>query len=383
MRHADVDTVRRALMGFQYGTSSFTGWASALFEEYTLHPYVNVLRPETQALLSKKTMFGKLVPVFAKGLRITGIVNALLGIDVLHNKNKGPSIAEEIADILMKEAEARKTIVDRLETIEKDLKKSRRSFSGLAQHIHGRDELPTVAEKTADLTGALVAVEGVLNHVTAVSTFDPRIASSLAGSGVEWILSDVPFFSMTSESRHHTGNFVGLKIDSEMQSLLYAGVPFLQSIGWFPYVIAFGAFQESISPRHPGKALELAWVKLRKPRFPDATNDELLDAVLHELELPGRARQTSLVRAFEPDNPENLLLLLCCMQLIHQGNNVSMADASERAHSLASEALSKVPNVPADTGVVLGGTLIQLHSSTMRQRLPNLIWNDPVKSARW
>ncbi len=50
----NIDPERRALYGFSYGFTGYRGWFDILFDEYTLYPYLNLLKQETKDLLYKK-----------------------------------------------------------------------------------------------------------------------------------------------------------------------------------------------------------------------------------------------------------------------------------------------------------------------------------------
>ena len=71
MKFDDLTNERRALYGFEFGMTNYTGWFNALSEPYSLYPYLNLFQEETRKLLYKKSLLRKLVPAFAKHFKIT------------------------------------------------------------------------------------------------------------------------------------------------------------------------------------------------------------------------------------------------------------------------------------------------------------------------
>lgn len=328
--YSDVDNIRRALFGFKYGLTNYKGWFDRLFEDYTLHPYLNLYKPDAQKLLYKKGLLGRLAPIFAKHLRITSLVNQLIGIDLLSSRDQGPSLVEDVANVLLEEQESRQTLYGRVAEVDKRLRREGRLFAGLANEVNDRSS-PPLKQKTQDLTGSLTSIEGVLNYIDNVAAFDPGLAQALEDTGAKWILSDVPFFSM-KDSSHHTGIVVAVLIDQELEPIFSKGIPFLASCGWYPYVTLYGLFREAVSVERPVKGLDLAWLKLKKPKFPDAGVSKYLDLVLDNKKSGDYG-----YHPFLGDSSADLLLLLSGLQLTHQAYNIEFSNASEPIHTLVSK----------------------------------------------
>ena len=119
------------------------------------------------------------------------------------------------------------------------------------------------------------------------------------------------------------------------------GVPFLSSVSWYPYVTVFGSFREEISVRHPLKGIELAWLKLRKPRFPDPDVAKQLEIVLHENQYPSLREHSCL----DVNDPADATLFLAAIQICHEAYNVHFDNASQPFKDLSQEVRNQFKGV--------------------------------------
>jgi hypothetical protein len=335
MQYKDLDSIRRALFGFEEGYR-YRGWLDRLFDEEILYPYLNLYKRDAQALLYKKGIFGKLAPIFAKQLRITSIVNKLIGIDLLSSRQQGPSLIEEIAKVILEEQETRRTLDQRVSELDKKLTQEGRLFAGLAHVVNLKESVPTLSKKTSDLTGVLVSIQASLNHVNAIAGFDPALSQALQDTKAKWTLSDVPFFAMR-ENRHHSGKVVAVLIDPELEPIFENGIPFLESCGWYPYVTVYGVFREAVSPQRPVNGIELAWLKYRKPQYPDENYAKTLEQILTAKRDPSYG-----YHSFMDDTPADHLLYLSAIQLAHETYKIEFNNASSSIKRLVTQARATV-----------------------------------------
>ena len=61
-----IDPERRALFGFSYGSTSYRGWFDFLFQDYSLYPYLNIMREETKELFIQEESVLQTGPDFFK-----------------------------------------------------------------------------------------------------------------------------------------------------------------------------------------------------------------------------------------------------------------------------------------------------------------------------
>ena len=220
MRHSDLDIERRALYGFQHGYTNYKGWFNAIFQPYSIYPYFNLLREETRELLYKKTLFKKLVPVFSKNLRVSGLINNLIGVDLVQDKKRGVGLIEELAQVIFEDIESRQGLEEKIQKAENNLIKNERLFSGLSYEIHGHEKNPILRAKDRSAGGKLIAVQGILNSIEAVADYNPALYESYQGSGINWILSDFPYFSMRPDNKSYSGTVLGLRFEKQVEELI-------------------------------------------------------------------------------------------------------------------------------------------------------------------
>ncbi|HYI08568.1 MAG TPA: hypothetical protein VEK57_05830 [Thermoanaerobaculia bacterium] len=337
----EIDPERRALFGFQWGFRSYRGWFDVLFEEYSLYPYLNITRQETHDLLYKKNLLLRLIPVFSKELRITTLLNKIIGMDLLTDKSGTTGVVEQVATILVDEVESRRTIEKRIADVEARLIKNGRYFSGLTHHIYGRPSDVVVKDRTPAAEGSLIAVEGVLNHVDAVKESNPALARAFDGSGIAWFLADFPYFDMSAANPNYDGNVVGVRVDDAMISIL-TSMPFDQSVGWYPYVTLFGVFHNSLSPKYPQiKVVDWCWTKLRLPKSYDEL-PKLLQDMMAESADP--ARSSIAHRPWiDFTRARDIPMFLSAIQIVNRVANINYDLVRSDTKALATQALASAP----------------------------------------
>ena len=335
MDYDKIDAERRAIYGFHHGISNYKGWLSRLFEESTLYPYLNLLRQEVRDLLYKKSLFGKVVPAFSKHLRISNLVNTLIGLDIFKPPSKGESFVDELASIILEDLESRKSLNSRIENVQKKLRKQRLYISGLSYPIHGQEEHPTLRDLAASADGKFVSLEGLLNHVEAIGALNPALEKSFSGSGISWILSDFPFFSMVPDNPNYDGNVVAVAMDDKICKLLEGSVPFRRTTGWYPYVRVFGTYRSSISPKFSSiGVIEWCWMMFRRSlSFEDIPN--LLDIVLHDQ----HHRDNAYLPWLDTQHSRDIFLFLSAIQLAYEAHGLKFEDVRPDIRALAEEAL--------------------------------------------
>jgi hypothetical protein len=336
----DVDPERRALFGFSYAMSEYRGWFDFLFQDYTLYPYLNIERNETKQLLYKKNLLLKLVPIFAKQLRVTSIVNKIIGMELL-SKGQGPGLIEELATVLTDEAESRRTIEKRLLDVEGRLNKEHKYFCGMSHAIYGRPARAVLRDRNAAVEGSLIAIEGIMNHVDAIGTVNPATARTFEGTGIKWVLADFPYFELVSKNENYDGNHVGLRMDESIAAVLKS-FPFDDRIGWYPYVTVFGVFHNSLSPKHAQiKAIDWCWMKLRLPKSYEELPALLKDVLSQPHDDVDYHPWLDLTR--ERDIP----MFLSAIQIANLASNLDYALVRDDTKALAKQALgSSAPSVP-------------------------------------
>ena len=313
MEFDDLNNERRALYGFQYGFKDYKGWFNALFQPYSLYPYLNLLREETRELLYKKTLFKKLVPVFSKSLKISSFVNNLIGVDLVKDRKTGIGFIEELAQVILEEIESRQGLEEKIGNVEKKLIKNQRYFSGLSYSIHNHEDHPKLKARDKSAAGKLIAVEGILNNLDEIASYNPALYASHQGSGINWILSDFPYFSMRADNPSYDGNVLGLRLEQDVEELISQCVPFKKELGWYPYVIVFGFLQNSLSPKYSNiKIVDWSWMQFRLPRSFDEIHP-LLNSVLND--------QKNRANAFKPcidrEHRYDIFLYLSAIQLAY------------------------------------------------------------------
>lgn len=336
----DDDLERRALYGCDC-LGKRAGWFDSLFEEYALYPNLNILKHETRDLFFRKNLLQQVTPVFAKGLTITNLVNSLIHFDLFASKSDSPGMISEIAQIILSDIETKRTLESRIRDKENELSKHDRYFCGLTYSIFDRlyngHAKPAFTDSKSEIEGSLVAVEGVLNHVDTVRQFDSSFAR-FDGSGVSWILSDFPYFSMTPDNALYKGDVLGLSFDPEFENIISGEdqcVPFSVSVGWYPYVVVFGRFVSALSPKYSFvKAIEWSWMRFRRPKDPN-TIASMLPRFLEE--------EKSVENNFEPwlnlNEGRHVLLFLGAIQLAYASYNLGFDAARPDIKELAKKIL--------------------------------------------
>lgn len=340
----EIDPERRALFGYNYG-GSYRGWFDILFEDYALYPYMNIARDQTKDLLYRKTLLSKLVPIFAKQLRITNILNRLIHFDLLSDKSAGPGLIEELAKVITEEVESRKTLNDRLQDVDKRLGREKKLFSGMTYEIFDREANSVLKDRTGAAEGSLIAVEGILNHIQAVAGFDRGLARTFEGSGIEWILADFPYFDLAEANKYYDGNVVGLRMDEAIASTL-TKFPFDKQLGWYPYVTVYGVFHSSSSAENTQiKVVDWCWMKWRQPKSYVALPSTLQD-VLDE-SAKNRSAETDIfgrTLRFQPwldfTRHRDIIMFLAAIQIANLGGKLDYELVRDDTKALAQRAYS-------------------------------------------
>lgn len=338
MRFDDLGYLRSSMYGYDFARRVEKGWFDSLFNDYTLHPYLNVLSKHTQDLLYKRDLLFRIVPIFSKRLRIASLLNEMIGVDLMVNKSKGPGFIEELANILLREAEGRDTLGKRITSKTKRLIKSSCFFAGIGDKIQGQEHLSSLAARGKDLEGALIAVQGVFNRVESVSKYNSAFAESFRDSGIEWVLSDFPCFSMTPDNHMYRGAVLGVRVDPEIRDVLESTPPFTSSFDWYPYVTICGTFHESLDPKHMGiKVIDFSWLSIRRPRnFDDSVAEFLIKLT---------KKNPSPVHPYiDANNEENLFLCLSAIHVCLAVHNVSYSNSATNYHILVDSLLPHVGN---------------------------------------
>jgi hypothetical protein len=335
MDYNKLDNVRRAIYGFKHLSTLYLGWMNAAFDFYTLYPYINLINQEARGLLFRKNLFLKLVPIFAKNLKITEIVKKIIGLDILSN-SEGIGLIEEIAKALIEEKEAQTTLNKRINSKHKGLKRKNFYFCGLSHKIHNKEQYKPLKASTEKANGELIAVEAILNHINVVRSLNLPLYKTFCGSGITWLLSDFPYFQMTAQNKKYDGNVLGILMHDKVRILLEQSYPFNLTIGWCPYVRVSGIYKTSLSPQYPYiKVIDLAWIEMRRPESFDAISN-LLAVVLKD--------QKNKSNAYEPwldtEESDDLFLFLSMVQMCYASQKLGIADVRDDIRSLVDEAFS-------------------------------------------
>lgn len=261
----------------------------------------------------------------------------MIGTDVLKNRDTGIGLIEELAQVILDEIESRQGLEDKISAVEKNLIKDELFFSGLSYGIHKHEENPVLETRESNAEGKLIAIEGVLNSVSAIEKYNPALHESYKGSDVNWLLSDFPYFSMRSDNPSYDGNVLGLRMESDVERLVSQSVPFKSNFGWYPYVIVYGFLKNSLSPKFPNiKVIDWSWMQFRLPRSFDDIYP-LLNIVLHDQNNSGNAYKPWI----NDQNNYDLFLYLSSIHLAYGSQSLGYELVRNDIRELATEALSK------------------------------------------
>jgi hypothetical protein len=345
MSFNEDDLERRALYGFPSAGGNCIGWFNSLFEDYLLYPNLNILTQEARDLLLKRNVFMRLVPVFAKNMKIANIINQLVSMELLKPSETRGSI-EEVAEIIVNEVESRKTLESRIRDVESNLSKQGHYFCGLTYPVYNRlykkNQKPSF-RVTPGIEGSLVAVEGILNHVDTVSQYDPALGARFKNSGISWILSDFPYFSMTPANPEYKGDVLGLLMDKQFEEIITQkkeAVPFSWTVGWYPYVVVFGRFRSALSASYPWiKVLSWSWMRFRRPKEAN-TLAPLLPTYLSPTDMAENGYQPWL----NMDEDRHLFLFLSAIQIMYASQNADYSVVRPDIKQLATQVISQIKN---------------------------------------
>jgi hypothetical protein len=348
---AETDPLFHAVQGWKTGlvTGREVGWFENLFEtKESVYPYINIAQPDAHALLFKKSLLQTWVPVFAKHLKITAILKSIIGVDILNlGGEKGPGLIEDLAKILIEDKESAKKLEERVEDVTTQIEKGGRSFRGIAYPLTNSSTLATLARWSDPANGALIAIEGILNHVDALTPYNSALGKTLRAVGASWAIADFPYFALTSTNKNFSGDSVyAINIAPEVE-LTLKGVPFDRTLGWYPYVRIFGAYRDVISAKAPKmRGIDFAWAELRLPthydRLPEKLN-ALLNPVSSADATPGKDKPRF---PFDFNRESDVWLLLNAIGLAYAAESLSYEDCRDDLKSIAEDAVLRVKHLP-------------------------------------
>jgi len=327
----EIKKTRIALYGywshFRSAYDITDAWFSKLFDEFTLFPYFDFEREEVKNLLFKKPILSRLVPVFSKRLRITSLLNDFIGTDIFNSNKKG--FIEEIAEILVDEIESRTTLDKRITNTEN----KRDYYAGISYpFIHtGYEKLLQDSHSLAD--GDLICIDGHLIHLDALKETNDALYESLQPTGLQWFISDFPYFQMIPGNPKYNGSIAGLRFSNELNELIGRNVPFKSTCGWYPYVRLFGVLRSSHSPKYSSlKVIDYCWMYFRAPKS--------FDAIHHIIENDFSASPESY--CWQDLTLNEIQLLLSAIQISYSANSLSYEKAGKEIRNLVEIAISKV-----------------------------------------
>ena len=343
------DLTRTHLLGFNFGLSSYESHFSKRFREYELLPYIDLFSDDAKRVLFEKSFFIKLVPIFAKHTKVSSILNRIIGIPVLKPDDK-KGIIEELANALIEEDENRKTLVSRITNFEKKLQNEGKSFQGISLNYMRDSSLPKFLSGTIP-SGSLICVEAILNRVSAI-TDDSILSDRRKKGGVEWLLSDFPFFLMGQHNALYTGETIALRFPPGLSEAIGTNLPLSQSVDWYPYVKIVGVFQANWSAQFPGiRTIEVRWMRLRHPRNPADVLEEELQTAFEETSW----RREHTKPFYLPDDRFDALFVLYLMLFTYIAEDANFSKYSNYCVELSKTLLASAAPAPRDLTDFYGG----------------------------
>jgi Phage integrase family len=211
-------------------------WVYKLFHDYRLLPVISS-DARTVAMLSHRPLLTKLIGPILRRANITSLINSLTGVSLLSSSKDG-SLLNDAWEIWEKQRDEQKTVNDRISTIYNNTDKDGLAFAGIQKHHSpvrasrkGVEFLGDLYDKIDSIDGKFVIVPGILSNIDKLASVkDANIRSSLSGSGVDWILSDYPYFAMGHEE--FRSGVVLLDMDPNILRQIEGDIPFYKEIGW-------------------------------------------------------------------------------------------------------------------------------------------------------
>lgn len=339
------DLSRIHLYGFKFSAIHESPFNVRFNVGWPLQPYMDVFSDDVKKLLYRRSMLLRLVPIFAKHTRLAGLLNSLVGTDIIKDDDKKKGMIEEFANALLDDDESRKTLYSRIDDVEGKLAQNRQAVQGISTKRGDRPSL----KGTALQSGTVIAVEGVLNRASSL-IFDPIRSRALTEAGVQWLISDDPFFLMGQHNPVYDGGFIALRFPPGLLEAAQVTPPFRAGFDWYPYVSVVGVYQENWNATAPGiKTLDVRWVRLRRPRdYNDHFEENLRDAYTEESwrrhqdgDPPGH-RKPFLLETDELDSLFTLYLMMFTYGLAGGTIQEFSKECAERAKNLK-QSLKSIP----------------------------------------
>ncbi|MDR0420448.1 MAG: hypothetical protein LBH30_03230 [Prevotellaceae bacterium] len=252
------------------------GWFGNNFEEYMLLWYIGD-KERFQKEIERKSLFQKLFKSFLPELKISAIINKVIGFDLVNNQ--GTNVLEKIFDILEDEKN-RKTITEHLKSIYKKGRKSGKYF----EHIEkdwGKTTLSDVDKN--DLEGKLITVEGNLIHRSSVVQYSKNTNSQFSKANFEWLLSDFPPHGLTSKNERFKGDVLILSEDKGFTAAFSNYLPFCLPISWYPFVRITGFYSSSKQSVNGYPSLSIVLTEYRPPKNLNAVLPNITNFLTREL----------------------------------------------------------------------------------------------------
>jgi hypothetical protein len=148
----------------------------------------------------------------------------------------------------------------------------------------------------------------------------------LQGAGLEWGLCDLPFFALGSNA--YIDTFVLLEFERGLTEELNGNLPFVNTIGWYPFVRIYGICHFPHSPRYQVPTIKVSFLEYRTAGDIIQRQDDV-----ERLGTPTRVIE-GVGTSFDPSNVYDKITFLHLVNILLYAANLNIDDLPEKLLSI-------------------------------------------------
>jgi hypothetical protein len=293
-----------------------------------LSPYLNPLENGAKSIIYKKGIIGKKLAVrLAKSLKISRILNLLIGVDVFKDSSRYKGLLEELIDSLWVEKEESEKLEELVAKTVKKIVKAGNYRNGISTSTFTSINVDPLFGDAKPGNNQVILVEGVLNRIDRVGEYYHGISEVLSGEKINWILSDRPFYMMEDSFIDYDHAIVPIGTTTGLDEILDNSPIFKKETGWYPYCRILGTYRNSLSRNTPTvPLLDLGFLFWRQPPQIGLLP---IDTVKHRL----RTKEEEHVDRFRSSPDEKLidefLADLSLVYIVFRANKIETVENAE------------------------------------------------------